>query len=151
MPSDLPAKQARLPKLQVTFPPRIYGRGRTAKNQVATVKRMDVPLAFRRAKGRISAMFLDVVIDAYDASGNSKRRVLHQYVLTIQGSDGKLLLKPLDNKVASVEPEFAGALLLRPVVDDDDDEEEGGPVGESDGDSEADNEGEEGDDDADAN
>lgn len=101
-------------KLQVRFPPGMFAKGVTNKRKRTIVKQTDIPLAFRRSKGRVIACFVDVVVDVVE-DGKATRKVLHQYILSVKGSDGQLILRPLETKIVAVTPAFAvGALSLSP-------------------------------------
>ena len=93
-------------KLQVKFPPGMFAKGVTNKRKRTIIQQTDIPLAFRRSKGRVIACFVDVVVDVVE-DGRTVRRTLHQYILSVKGSDGQLLLRPLETKIVTVPPAFA--------------------------------------------
>lgn len=119
-----------IPKIHIRFPPNVFAEAASKRNQQTIVKHADVPLQFKRAKGKSTAMLIDVVGDVIGPSGTVTRRVIHQYVLTARGSDGQLTLRPLDAKVPQVPPAFVSDLLRFPLnktnaeTDDEDEDDD---------------------------
>ncbi len=117
--------------------------GTTRKNQKASLKSVDVPVMFRKAKGKAVVFTAKVVGIIDDEHGQPIEVVVSEYSLFMNGTTGKLELKSSDKDVSHVPPKFVAELLSKPghksvSNSDDEDDEEDDEDDEDDGDDDED-------------
>lgn len=118
--------------VKLNWAPTTNVTGTTRKNQKASLKSVDVPVMFRKAKGKAPVFTARVVGIIEDEDGVPHEVVVSEYSLFMNGTTGKLELKSFDKDVSHVPPKFVEALVARPgqvrvagaSEDDDEDEED---------------------------
>ncbi len=124
--------------VKLNWAPTLHVTGTTRKNQTSSLKALDVPVMFRKAKGKAPVFTAHVVGIIEDEHGIPHEVVVSEYALFMNGTTGKLELKSLDKDINHVPPKFVEALVARPGQirvasadveeeeedDDDDDDEE---------------------------
>jgi hypothetical protein len=116
-------------QVKLSWAPATNVTGTTRKNQKASLKSVDVPVMFRKAKGK-APVFTAKVVGIIESDDGSLIEVpVSEYSLFMNGTTGRLELKSFDKdeNVSHVPPKFVAELIARPgqnLADSNSDENE---------------------------